>query len=337
LKKVFILAINDFIYSIQNKGFYLILFIPLFIFVSENLLDKKNSEQVRIKVAVLKNADNSMPTPLSAVLKNNGAPLDVVWLETVAAGEKNVRERKVDGFLNGKILTVDRKKSPQTLVLLKLFAQLQRSVESNTPSWISSVQSLQAGGWVQQTFPTWVLMLVLLVGFIVLPAQVAEEKEKKLIFAVLQTPINEVQWLFSKLILGVGPSVISVGLLHLFSGVFPDHAGLYFSFVILGSLSFSAAGLFLGFLCRHQSSARTLGFIFYLPLLLPSALADFSQKLMSVAPWVPSYQFYNSLPGLLFGVNFSHLEIFPWVYLSVVGLIFFGFTFILIKNRWLMT
>ena len=326
---------NDLIYSVKNKGFYLILFIPLFIFVSENLLDKNRSDPNRIKLAVLENATD--PQQLLTALKSSAAAVELVNVETVAAGEERVRERKADGFLNGETLIVDHKESPQTLILLQLFASLQRSVESSTPNWVGSVQPLQSGGWAQQTFPTWVLMLVLLVGFIILPAQVAEEKEKKLVFAVLQTPVNEFQWLCSKLILGIVLSVISVGLLHVCSGVFPEHAGSYFLFLVLGSLSFTSAGLFLGFLCRNQSSARTLGFVFYLPLLLPSALADFSQKLTGVAPWVPSFQFYEPLHALLFDVNPIQMKVYSWMYLSIVAGLFYALSYILIKKRWLMT
>ena len=58
-------------------------------------------------------------------------------------------------------------------------------------------------------------MIVLLIGFIVMPAQVAEEKEKKLILALLQTPISEGQWLMAKVLTAMVLNVIAVLFLHL--------------------------------------------------------------------------------------------------------------------------
>ncbi len=50
----------------------------------------------------------------------------------------------------------------------------------------------------------------------------------------------------------------------------------YVVFLMAGGFCFSAFGILVGFLCRTQASARTLGVVFYLPHLLPTALADFS-------------------------------------------------------------
>jgi len=101
------------------------------------------------------------------------------------------------------------------------------------------------------------LMLVLLVGFIILPAQVAEEKEKKLLLALLQTPIREVQWLIAKLIMGMILMIMAILFLHLLGKFGVANLFSYISFVVVGSFCFSACGIFLGFLCRNQASART--------------------------------------------------------------------------------
>ncbi len=107
-----------------------------------------------------------------------------------------------------------------------------------------------------ETLPTWVLMLVLLIGFIILPAQVAEEKEKKLLLALLQTPINEVEWLIAKLILGMLLIMSSVLFLHLLGSFGPVHLFDYVAIIAARSFCFTAYGIFLGFLCRNQASAE---------------------------------------------------------------------------------
>ena len=138
-------------------------------------------------------------------------------------------------------------------------------------------------------------MLVLLVGFIVLPTQVAEEKEKKLLLGLLQTPIREVEWLLAKVFLGMILIAVATLFLHLLIAFDLDRGSSlsYVAFLMAGGFCFSAFGIFFGFLCRTQTSARTLGVLFYLPHLLPTALTDFSQTLNSVAPLVPSFQFYR--------------------------------------------
>ena len=181
-------------------------------------------------------------------------------------------------------------------------------------------------------------MLVLLVGFIILPAQVAEEKEKKLLLGLLQTPIREMEWLLAKVFLGMTLVGIAALILHLLGkfGFDLDGGISYMAFLIAGSFCFSSFGILLGFLCRSQASARTLGVLFYLPHLLPSALSDFSQQLSTVAPLLPSYQFYGPIKSILLeGGNLSRFSP-EWLYLFLVGLFACLFSYFLMKKRWLM-
>lgn len=55
---------------------------------------------------------------------------------------------------------------------------LQIAVEGKGKHWISENRPLLESAVQKQTLPTWILMLVLLIGFIIIPTQVAEEKEK---------------------------------------------------------------------------------------------------------------------------------------------------------------
>ena len=108
------------------------------------------------------------------------------------------------------------------------------------------------------------------------------------------------------------------------------------AFILVGSFCFSAYGIFLGFLCRTQASARTLGVIFYLPHLLPSAMSDVSQKLTAIAPFLPSYQLYQPLQSILLEDGNLTSMTFDWIYLFLLGLLMFYFSYLLMKRRWLM-
>jgi ABC-2 type transport system permease protein len=138
--------------------------------------------------------------------------------------------------------------------------------------------------------PTWILVLVLMVGFSVMPSQVAEEKEKKLLLGLLQTPIREAEWLLANVSFGMISIASAALLLHLLTKIDSGPGGglSYPIFSMAGGFCFSAFGILVGFLCQTQAAARTLGVLLYLPHLLPSALADFSRTLNSLAPLLPS-------------------------------------------------
>jgi ABC-2 type transport system permease protein len=262
---------------------------------------------------------------------------------TEAEGKRWIRDKKIDGLLvrsgqeqQSVVLVVLKKESLQALSIVESFSALQKAAEGKNSSWISAITPLQEGGIQKQTLPTWILMLVLLVGFIVMPAQVAEEKEKKLLLALLQTPIREIEWLIAKVLSGMMLILTAVLLLHLLGKFEPGNVLSYIAFITVGSFCFSSYGILLGFLCRNQASARTLGVMFYLPHLLPSALSDFSQKLTAVAPFLPSYQLYEPIKAILLDGSRISILSQEWLYLLIFGVAALFCSYFLMKKRWLM-
>jgi ABC-2 type transport system permease protein len=267
----------------------------------------------------------------------------VTWVQNEEEGKRLLKDKKIDGVLlenknepDSLTLLVLKRESLHTLAIVESFSALQKAAEGNSENWITDIETLYAGGIQKQTLPTWILMIVLLIGFIILPAQVAEEKEKKLLLALLQTPIREVQWLIAKVIMGMVLTIIAILFLHLLGSFGVENLFDYIAFIVVGGFCFSAYGIFLGFLCRNQASARTLGVVFYLPHLLPSALSDFSQQLTAVAPLLPSYQFYEPLKSILLEDGRIANMSFEWVYLFLVGSFTFYLSYLLMRKRWLM-
>ncbi len=341
MKNIFILFCHDFAFAIKSKSIYLVLFIPLFVFTAEYLLDRSKTDIDKFKIAVV--VSDIASSPIAKMLQQAHKMVETIAVKDETEGRNLLSEHHVQAVVveakpqsKQLSLIVLRKDSVGTLAVVQLFSTLQRSYDKNNPSWISEIKSLREGGLQSLTLPTWILMLVLLVGFIILPAQVAEEKEKKLILAMLQTPIVESQWLISKVLFGVILSLVAVILLMLLSQFVPTNQIVCFAFLALGAYCFSACGVFLGLLCRHQASARTLGFIFYLPLLLPSALSDFSKKLTAIAPFLPSYQFFSPLHDLLFAEPKLAAMIFPMLYLFIMGSVLLALSYLLMRKRWLM-
>jgi ABC-2 type transport system permease protein len=179
-------------------------------------------------------------------------------------------------------------------------------------------------------------MMVLLVSFIVLPAQIAEEKEKQLLLGWLQTPVRESEWLAAKLAYGMILVLTSVLALQLMAGECSGPQIIrYLAILCAGGFCFGSLGICLGLLCRNQASARTLGVLCYLPLLLPAALSDMSQELRQIAPMIPSYYFYEPVRALfLDGGAGAFLR--AGTTLTVVGLTACLASHRLIRKRWLM-
>jgi len=342
IRNILILTVNDLAIAFKNKTVYLILFIPLFVFLSLKLIDGAEPAVQKIKIGLLES--ETYPPAVIQGLRSADRAFVVSWLPNEAAGKGWLKEKNGDGILvpSGRgaesfALIVSVKASFQTVAIVESLSELQRRVEGGGPNWISEIRSLQESGIQTQTLPTWILMLVLLVGFIILPAQVAEEKEKKLLLGLLQTPIHEAEWLLAKVFLGMILIGAAALLLHLLAADFSLGGGLsYLAFLAAGGFCFSAFGIFVGFLCRTQASARTLGVLFYLPHLLPSALSDFSQKLSRMAPLLPSYPFYGPIKSIL--LEGAGLFDFPleWIALWGVGLFTFFLSYLLMKRRWLM-
>ncbi len=341
MRNILVLVLNDLAVALKNKTFYLVLFIPFFVFMTLKLIDQASVEVSQIKIGFIE--DYVYAPQLLNNVKAAEKNIAVTWVASEKEGVRLLKEKTLDGVLLGNkkdperaTLLVLKKESLQTLAIVEVFSALQEAVEGTPASWISDIETLHAGGVQRQTLPTWILMVVLLVGFLVLPAQVAEEKEKKLLLALLQTPISEAQWLVAKVIMGMVLAMIATLFFHLLGGFAVGDFFGYIVFIAAGSFCFSAYGIFLGFLCSNQASARTLGVIFYLPHLLPSALSDFSQQLTAVAPFLPSYQFYEPLKSVLLEDGRIASMPFEMIYLWLVGAFTFYLAYVLMKRRWLM-
>ena len=341
IRNTLILVLNDLAIALKNKTIYLILFIPFFVFISLQLIDRNDVTVSNIKLGLLQ-AHSYDPAVLKSISSVDKL-ITVTWIKSEPEGRRLLKEKQLDAVLltnsskpSSLALLVLKKESLHTLAIVETFTTLQKAAEGSGANWITAINTLHQGGLQSQTLPTWILMLTLLVGFIILPAQVAEEKEKKLLLALLQTPMHEVQWLLAKVITGMIMIMIAVFFLHLLGSSGKIISIDYTAFIIAGSFCFSSFGVFLGFLCRSQASARTLGVVFYLPHLLPSALADFSAKLTAVAPLLPSYQFYEPVKTILLEEGRTVNMSFELVYLLTVGAITFYLAYLLLKRRWLM-
>lgn len=332
---------HDLAVAFKNKTFYLIVCIPLFVYSTLTLVDSTDVRDACVKIALLEN-ESYMPVFLESI-KLAPDQFSVRWVSNEEEATQLLKEHDVSGILMPEgsdasrlLLTVVQQASPETLIIMQHVAALQTTAEGESPNWIAAVRLLQTGSVKQQTLPTWILMMVLLVGFIVLPAQVAEEKEKQLLLGWMQTPVRESEWIASKLMCGIVLMLTSMAALQLMVGEFSwKHGVIYLAMLCAGGFCFGALGVCLGLLCRSQASARTMGVLCYLPLLLPAALSDVSQELKSIAPLIPSYYFYQPIRAILLEDSGGAFTI-SWISLVIIGLTACLVSRQLIKKRWLM-
>lgn len=343
IRAIVTLLKHDLAVAFKNKTLCLIIGIPLFVYATLTLVDSTGARDSCVKVALLE-TDSYEPVFLESIKQAS----DLFIVSLVSDEEKAMRllkNRDISGILREKDeggdvsrlrLTVVRDASMETLIIMQHISALQAAAEGGGQSWIAAVRSLETSSVKQLTLPTWILMMVLLVGFIVLPAQVAEEKEKQLLLGWMQTPVRESEWLVSKLAYGIVLILASVAALHMTGGM-PScsHMVVYFMMLCAGGFCFGAMGICLGLLCRNQASARTIGILCYLPLLLPAGLSDMSQELRNIAPLIPSYYFYQPVRAMLLE---DSVGVFAraWISLVALGMMAFMVSHQLIKKRWLM-
>lgn len=334
IKNIFTLTLNDLAIAIKNKTVFLIFFIPLFVFFTLKLVDTKNTEVKKVRIGLIKNV--AYNPALEKTILATDKIFTVTYFNSIEEGKALLKVRKLDGIIyDNNELLVQKKESITTLAAIESLNAIQQASEGRK-SWITNVKALQTSDLQKESLPTWILMLVLLVGFVIMPSQVAEEKEKKLLLSLLQTPMREIEWLSAKVLMGMVLTLASVIMLQLMGS---DKTGLnlqYIFTILLGSFCFSSYGIFLGFLCRTQASARILGVIFYLPHLLPSALSDFSSKMDVFAPLLPSYHFYEAIKRILFETSNLGSHSLGLIYIFAVGLLTFIGSYALMKKRWLM-
>lgn len=334
IKNIFTLTMNDLAIAFKNKTLFLIVFIPIFVFFVLKMVDTKDQIVQKINIGLIKNEAYSQVVikSLNAAEKN----FNITYVDSKDEGIKLLKDKKLNGLLlKSEELVVLKKTSQSSLAIIQGLNSLQQMVEGRK-SWISNITVLQTTDIQKESLPIWIVLLVLLVGFFIMPTQVAEEKEKKLLLSLLQTPMREIEWLISKVIMGILLSSASLIIIHM-TGNFNFGFNLnYIIMLLIGCFCFSSYGIFVGFLCRNQASAKILGVAFYLPHLMPTVLSDFSQKMTVVAKFFPTYYLFESLKLILFEQTKITSLGFESLILLSVGLMTFIFSYFLIKKRWLM-
>ncbi len=331
---------HDMAVAFKNNTFILLVCIPLFVYGTLLLVDGSEASSYAIKLGYL--GASGKEAPIRAMLESVPEFFSVRTVADRADGSKLLEEGALDALLipdamnaSRVSLLVFKKNSSAVSEMVQRLQAVQIAAKGNGSNWITGIEALRTESVSSEALPTWILMVVLLVAFFIIPAQVAEEKEKQWLSGLLQTPMREEEWLCAKLVYGQILMCIPLIALHIIgkTGVPPLAYGVT---ILLGSFCFSALGITVGLVCRNQATARTAGVICYLPLLLPVALFDSSKALRAIAPFMPSFALYNPVRKILLsGVQSA---VFPaeWIVLAALGLLGLALSLRLLKTRYLM-
>ena len=171
IRNILILIFNDLAITLKNKTFFLILFIPFFVFISLEFTDQANEHIDQVKIGLVQGYSYA-PQIISSI-KEAEKIIAVTWVQNESEGRNLLKEKKIDGVLLGKndeqnslVLLVTNKGTLNTLAIVEIFSALQQAAEGNNVNWIADIETLYAGGIQKQTLPTWILMIVLLIGFL---------------------------------------------------------------------------------------------------------------------------------------------------------------------------
>ena len=147
MKNILVLALNDLAIALKNKTLLLVLFIPLFVFISLNLVDGSDTEAAKIKIGLLESG--AYPAQITQSIKAAEQSIEVTWLENKAQGLQLLKEHKINGVVTnnntepgGLALLVLKKESVHTIAIVQSFAALQKAAEGHPPSWIAEVSAL---------------------------------------------------------------------------------------------------------------------------------------------------------------------------------------------------
>ncbi len=97
MKKTLVLALNDLASAVKNKTLLLVLFIPLFVFISLNLVDKADSQAEQIKIGLLENY--AYAPEISDSIQAAPESIAVTWLADQEHGLQLLKEHKINGIL----------------------------------------------------------------------------------------------------------------------------------------------------------------------------------------------------------------------------------------------
>ncbi len=158
---------------------------------------------------------------------------------------------------------------------------------------------------------------ILIMGAIIVPYAIIEEKETHTLDALLVSPATAGQVIAGKAVAGLVYGLLAAGVVLLFNGALVVHWGIALLAVLSGTCLAVAVGLWLGSLFDNpQTMGLWMGLVLLVllgPILLAQAMsANWPALLRAVMPWVPTVHMSR-----LFRISFAASVPFDQVLVSL--------------------
>ncbi len=178
------------------------------------------------------------------------------------------------------------------------------------------------------------VFVTIMVGMMVIPHMMIEEKQSKTIDALMISPANSVHIVLSKALTGMIYTLIMLMIAVAFNWVLIQQRWLFLLGGLLGALFAISLGMMLGILIDTRQQLTLWAWVGFIPLLLPMMLSLMDdlipETLINIFQWVPSTSLFRIFRTSMAGNT-------PWKYFGpqLVILILSSGIFLAI-NAWLI-
>ena len=326
---------KDVVDAVRNRYLLTALITPLFLAVLFRVLLPGPNPRNLLTIVVHDSANSTVVAAL-----RQAPEMSVVDAPSADATASEVQKRKAVGGLVVPAnfdADVTARKQPQLTVYINngktVFEQaafrrlldqhVKAAVKQPEPVrlvWIdvdksATEQSGVAGGLAQMLLPLLLIMTLGMIGAMVVPLLLVEEKEKRTLDFLLASPASLKEIVTGKALTGVVYTVLIAGVLLFVNRQFVGN-WLWTSLTILLGLVFVVAiGLFLGSILNNTMQVNTWSSSVLLALLAPSFPSLGLPAVLDTAMrFVPTYYLSEALKLSLSGHGFSRI----WGHLTVV-------------------
>jgi ABC-type Na+ efflux pump permease subunit len=333
LKRILILIHKEFTEFYSSRSWIIVLILPLFIaFLFATVYHQTKIENYR--VAYLP----PIRPELMAILTKSG--LQPVACPQLSAAKTALAKSKVDAVMLPQSGTSNRvqllvaqsgyRKAVAVSNALNV-ALIQIYAKPNLPQFeVAGPPQTASLDWI--ALPMWLIQIILTICLLQNTGQIADEKERQTLHALLVSPMTITDYLTAKLswsvILGTAALMVT-----LFLTKSPAEPLLILIFGSLGTLVYSSLAILFGLLAPNALFARTTATVVYLASSLPLMINNSDLAWKNLLNNSPTFLIMRGFEAaLLPTASFSQLSHFGFV-LSGQAAILIGFAYFMLKNK----
>ena len=167
----------------------------------------------------------------------------------------------------------------------------------------------------QLLLPTWITVTVVMVAINVAPTLFSEEKEMRILDAILVSPASDIDVIAGKELLGIFMAVSASLLVLVLSNGFIGEIPALICIITLGSIGLTGLGLFIGIMSKSMISTSSIAVFATITLMFPAIIPHPPDIIQLMFKAIPSYYVINAISKVMFvGIGSTKL----WIDLSAL-------------------